>query len=44
VVGGLTGWVASMPVGSGGGIVINIVVGMLMRRSPDFFSIPLLVG
>lgn len=44
MVGGLTGLVASKLVGSGGGIVINIVVGIVDALLAGFLLNPLIGG
>ena len=44
IVGGLIGWVASMLVGGGGGILMNIVVGIVGALLADFLLNPLIGG
>ena len=44
IVGGLIGWVASMLVGGGGGILMNIVVGIVGALVADFLLNPLIGG
>ena len=43
-VGGILGWVASMIVGGGGGILMNIVVGILGALVAGFLLNPLIGG
>jgi uncharacterized membrane protein YeaQ/YmgE (transglycosylase-associated protein family) len=44
VVGGLIGWVASMIMGGGGGILMNIVVGIVGALLAGFLLNPLIGG
>ena len=43
-VGGILGWVASMLVGGGGGILMNIVVGIVGALVAGFLLNPLIGG
>jgi len=43
-VGGILGWVASMIVGGGGGILMNIVVGIVGALVAGFLLNPLIGG
>lgn len=44
VVGGLIGWVASMLVGGGGGILMNVVVGIVGALIAGFLLNPYIGG
>ena len=44
IVGGLIGWVASMLVGGGGGILMNIVVGIVGALLAGFLLNPYIGG
>ena len=44
IVGGILGWVASMIVGGGGGILMNIVVGIVGALVAGFLLNPLIGG
>jgi uncharacterized membrane protein YeaQ/YmgE (transglycosylase-associated protein family) len=44
IVGGLIGWVASMLVGGGGGILMNIVVGIVGALIAGFLLNPYIGG
>ncbi len=44
LVGGLIGWVASMVMGGGGGILMNIIVGVVGALLAGFLLNPLIGG